>query len=180
MIKHEAPPIHRNRGQTFMSSRRKPPPPPARYSRGRRELAGDAVELNDILRYTGITTGGARSLGLDVGTLAPDRPADLCAVRLDHPAMAGARPDALLATLIFGATSAAKVALPVTLPPGRLRLATSPNATGSLPVKQTIGMVVVAAFAGTAAVAPAATITATWRRTRSAASAGSRSTRFTA
>ena len=35
-------------------------------------------------------------------------------------------------------------------------------------MKKTIGMVVVAAFAGTAAVVPAATITATRRRTRSA------------
>ena len=65
--------------------------------------------------------------------------------------------------------------MPVTLPPGRLRLATRPNATGSPPAAKTIGMVVVAAFAASAAAVPPATITATRRRTRSAASAGSRS-----
>ena len=53
---------------------------------------------------------------------------------------------------------------PVTLPPGRLRLATRPCLTGSLPVTKTIGIVVVAALAASAA--PAfATITATGRRT---------------
>ena len=40
---------------------------------------------------------------------------------------------------------------PVTLPPGRLRLATSPSSTGSAAVSKTIGMVVVAAFAASAA-----------------------------
>src|SRR6516162_7848472 len=59
--------------------------------------------------------------------------------------------------------------------PGRLRLATRPNATGSVPTVKTIGMVLVAAFAASDARVPLATITATRRRTRSAASAGSRS-----
>ena len=36
---------------------------------------------------------------------------------------------------------------PVTLPPGRLRLATRPSVTGSLPLAKTIGTVVVAALA---------------------------------
>jgi hypothetical protein len=66
------------------------------------------------------------------------------------------------------------MALPVRFAPGRLRLATRPNATGSPPVPKTMGMVVVAAFAAKAAGVPLATITATRRRTRSAASAGSR------
>ena len=47
----------------------------------------------------------------------------------------------------FGATSTPNWVTPVTLPPGRLRLATSPIWTGSLPVSNTIGIVVVAAFA---------------------------------
>ena len=34
----------------------------------------------------------------------------------------------------FGPSSASQVAMPVTFPPGRLRLATSPDATGSAPV----------------------------------------------
>ena len=40
---------------------------------------------------------------------------------------------------------------PVTLPPGRLRLATSPSWTGSAPIPKTIGIVVVAIFAASAA-----------------------------
>ena len=52
---------------------------------------------------------------------------------------------------------------PVTLPPGRLRLATRPSWTGSLPISKTIGMVVVAAFAASAAGVLVAAITVTWR-----------------
>ncbi len=66
-------------------------------------------------------------------------------------------------------------AAPVRLPPGRLRLSTSPVRTGSPPIAKTIGIVVVAGFAATAAGVAAATITFTWRRTNSAASAGNRS-----
>src|SRR5262249_61126838 len=40
---------------------------------------------------------------------------------------------------------------PVTLPPGRLRLATSPSLTGSPPLANTTGTVVVAALAAIAA-----------------------------
>ena len=62
---------------------------------------------------------------------------------------------------------------PVTLAPGLLRLVTKPVRTGSSPPTNTTGMVVVAALmAGTAKLLP--TITATPRRTRSVASAGSR------
>src|SRR5262245_27452633 len=50
----------------------------------------------------------------------------------------------------FGASSTVRVATPVRLPPGRLRLATSPSATGSPAVTKTIGIVVVAAFAANA------------------------------
>jgi hypothetical protein len=60
------------------------------------------------------------------------------------------------------------------LPLGRLRLATRPIWTGSEPVVNTIGMVVVAAFAARAADVPAtAAMTATRRLTRSAANSGS-------
>jgi hypothetical protein len=64
----------------------------------------------------------------------------------------------------FGASSPDKRAVPVRFPPGRLRLATRPNATGSAPVPKTMGMVVVAAFAASAASLPTAAITATRRR----------------
>src|SRR5947209_3205005 len=64
---------------------------------------------------------------------------------------------------------------PVALPPGRLRLATRPNLTGSSPPRKTIGIVVVAALAASAEVVPVVAITATERCTKSDASAGRRS-----
>src|SRR5262249_34405341 len=63
---------------------------------------------------------------------------------------------------LFGATPMFRFVTPVTLPPGRLRLATSPTSTGSAPIPKTIGMLAVAAFAVSAeAVPPAATSTET-------------------
>src|SRR5262249_53310069 len=62
---------------------------------------------------------------------------------------------------------------PVTLPPGRARLATKPEPTGSAAVAITIGMAVVAFFAADADGFPAVTIRSTFRRTRSAASSDS-------
>ena len=60
----------------------------------------------------------------------------------------------------FGANSTANAVAPVTLPPGRLMLATRPICTGSLAVVKTMGVVVIAAFtASTPGVL--ATITAT-------------------
>jgi hypothetical protein len=76
----------------------------------------------------------------------------------------------------FGPVSPLSTATPVALPPGRLRLPTSPVSTGSVAVTKTIGMIAVAALAATAAgVLPGAAITATLWRTRSAANAGNRS-----
>src|SRR5262249_60908044 len=66
-----------------------------------------------------------------------------------------------------------QVVTPVTLPPGRLRLATQPSCTGSRLVVKTMGIAVVAALAGNVAALFAA-ITSTLRRTKSAASAGKR------
>src|SRR5262249_57632213 len=68
---------------------------------------------------------------------------------------------------------------PVTLPPGRLRLATRPSRTGSVPVTNTIGTFVVAALAASAG-RRLPTITLTGRRTRSAIRADSRSARLSA
>jgi hypothetical protein len=68
--------------------------------------------------------------------------------------------------------STPNVFTPVALPPGRFRLATKPCATGSLMAK-TIGIVVVASFAASAAaVLTGVAIKETRRRTRSAISAG--------
>jgi hypothetical protein len=68
-----------------------------------------------------------------------------------------------------------KLLSPVTLPPGRLSVWTRPTSTGSSPMTNTIGIVVVAAFAASAAGSVDVTITATRRPMRSAASPGSRS-----
>ena len=51
----------------------------------------------------------------------------------------------------FGASSRPNEVTPVTLPPGRLRLAMSPSATGSPPVRMTIGIVAEARCAASAA-----------------------------
>jgi hypothetical protein len=64
---------------------------------------------------------------------------------------------------------------PVTLAPGRLKLATRPTSTGSTPVTNTTGIVAVAALAANAGGVVLATSTLTWRRTNSAASVGRRS-----
>src|SRR5262249_48371069 len=69
-----------------------------------------------------------------------------------------------------------KKLMPVALPPGRARLATRPNLTGSSPTPNTIGIVEVAALAASeAGLLPGVAITATRRRTRSAMSDGKRS-----
>src|SRR5262245_32647500 len=60
--------------------------------------------------------------------------------------------------------------IPVTLPPGRARLATSPLPNGSPAAVITIGMVAVARLAANGARVPAAAMTSTLSRTRSAAS----------
>jgi hypothetical protein len=75
----------------------------------------------------------------------------------------------------FGSIRLVNRVTPVTLPPGRLKLSTKPALTGSPPIPNTIGIVVVAAFAASPEGSPpAATMTATCRPTRSAASAGKR------
>src|SRR5262245_22660752 len=62
------------------------------------------------------------------------------------------------------------------LPPGRLKLSTTPSATGSPPIPNTIGIVDVARFAASAEGSPPAVVsTATRRLTNSAAMADRRS-----
>jgi hypothetical protein len=57
-----------------------------------------------------------------------------------------------------------KKLMPVRLPPGRARLDTRPSLTGSSPLPNTMGIVVVAALAASvAAVVPGVTITLTRR-----------------
>src|SRR5215211_3154492 len=76
----------------------------------------------------------------------------------------------------FAFKSVAMLIVPVAFPPGRARLATRPSLTGSRPPVNTIGIVGVAVLAANAgSPPPVATITATGRRTKSAANAGRRS-----
>src|SRR5215471_19775185 len=58
----------------------------------------------------------------------------------------------------LAASSALNLLEPVRLPPGRLRLATSPSCTGSVGTANTIGMLVVAALAARVATLPAETL----------------------
>ena len=61
----------------------------------------------------------------------------------------------------FGPSSAFNVTTPVALPPGRLRLATRPDLTGSPPPLNTMGIVAVDACAMGPEGPPTATITVT-------------------
>jgi len=81
-----------------------------RLEHGRRLVLPPTGEGPDALARTLLeigTHGGARSLGLDVGRLAPRRPADLCAVDLCHPALLGAPDDGILAAVVFSAPASA-------------------------------------------------------------------------
>ena len=75
----------------------------------------------------------------------------------------------------LAASSELSEVIPVTLPPGRLKLVTSPISTGSVPTLKTTGIDMVAALAASAVdVLPGVTITATRRPTRSAISSATR------
>ncbi len=59
------------------------------------------------------TEAGARSLGLHAGRIEAGRLADLVAIDLDHPSLAGADADTLAPALVFGAGNAAVAATSV-------------------------------------------------------------------
>ena len=64
----------------------------------------------------------------------------------------------------FATDSTLNQLMPVTLPPGRLRLDTKPTSTGSCPLLKTIGIDVVAALAASPdSTVPVAAMTLTWR-----------------
>ncbi|HEX6865342.1 MAG TPA: amidohydrolase family protein, partial [Thermoanaerobaculia bacterium] len=73
-----------------------------------------ATERRGILRneegnvaktlFEAATLDGARALGVEAGRLEPGLWADLTAINLDSPALAGWTPETLLEAVIFGAT----------------------------------------------------------------------------
>ena len=67
----------------------------------RRGLLGERPALELL---AAATEGGARSLGVDAGTLAPGKWADFVALDLGHPALADVAPDELPEALVFGAS----------------------------------------------------------------------------
>jgi hypothetical protein len=67
------------------------------------------------------------------------------------------------------ANAESMLVIPVMFPPGRARLSTSPDATGSPTFKKTMGIVLAAFLAATAADVEDATSTSTLRRTNSSA-----------
>lgn len=69
-------------------------------------------------------------------------------------------------------SSVVKLLVPVTLPPGRPRLATRPVPTGSVTLNITIGIALAASRAAIDAAVPHETITSTFWRTSSAAILG--------
>ncbi len=64
--------------------------------------AAGRLEVAPLLLELG-TEAGARSLGIDAGALEPGRLADLIAIDLDHPAVAGWSPETLAAVLTLSA-----------------------------------------------------------------------------
>ncbi len=69
----------------------------------RRGALTDAAGRVAPVLLAAATRGGAGSLGIAAGEIAPGRWADLVAVDLDHPALAGAGADELLAAFLLGA-----------------------------------------------------------------------------
>lgn len=59
----------------------------------------------DVARtlFSFATTGGARSLGIQAGSLSPGCVADMIAIDLDHPSLESIEDDALLDAWVFGA-----------------------------------------------------------------------------
>jgi formimidoylglutamate deiminase len=79
-------------------------------TRRRNVLVGERGQVAPVL-FAAAAAGGARSLGLDAGEIAPGQRADLVALRIDEdPALAGAATssrdgDALFATLMLAGTA---------------------------------------------------------------------------
>jgi putative tryptophan/tyrosine transport system substrate-binding protein len=128
------------------------------------------VGFRDAVLEMANVRAAARALGLEVVPLEIQRAKDITPFAALNP-----QADALYVVASrFAPTSPVKKFTPVTLPPGRFRLATRPSLTGSPPAAKTIGTDVVAALAASAETRFPA-ITATGRWINSATNAGSRS-----
>lgn len=75
-----------------------------RYQRRRILIADDLSSPGALLLVTG-TINGARALGLPGGELTVGQPADLVAINLNHPSLAGWTSPDVLDTLFFGASA---------------------------------------------------------------------------
>lgn len=75
-----------------------------RYQRRRVLVADELASPGPLLLACG-TVAGARALGLATGEIASGRPADLIAINLHHPSLAGWTDVDLLDVLFFGASS---------------------------------------------------------------------------
>lgn len=75
-----------------------------RYQRRRVLISGALAAPGPFLLAMG-TTAGARALGLSSGQIAPGQLADLIAIQLAHPMLAGWTSDDLLDVLFFGASA---------------------------------------------------------------------------
>ena len=107
---------------------------------------------------------GAISAAVPASTRRSSRPAAaaaVCSVRCwswvagflgftRAPIGPGAGTSSFISSKRFASSSWLRIDTPVTLPPGRLKLATRPARAGSLTAEKTIGMVEVAAFAASA------------------------------
>lgn len=68
----------------------------------RRGLLDDGEGRPARALLTAATEAGAKAIGIEAGTLAPGNWADLLALDLDAPTLAGSEPETLLESLIFG------------------------------------------------------------------------------
>ncbi|HET8846900.1 MAG TPA: amidohydrolase family protein, partial [Ktedonobacteraceae bacterium] len=80
-----------------------------RYLRRRVLINDEQASPGPFLLSMG-TDNGARSLGLNTGIIAIGHPADLVAINLEHPTLAGWTDDDLLDNLFFGTSAAECVA----------------------------------------------------------------------